>query len=143
MIFLHRNATMTPGIRQRMSRSSVPASVRALRYGVSGETARKRKRRDSVQDLSATPHTLQTTLTPAQEAVVVELRRIPLQAGLRLCVPKPAPGHRGLDCGPTVPVQRRDFRELARSRALVGAAGHGDATMSRASRPGALPNLRR
>jgi len=73
---LHKNATTTPGIRQRMSGSDEPAAVLALRYGVSEETARKWKRRDSVQDLSATPHTLQTTLTPAQEAVVVELRRI-------------------------------------------------------------------
>ena len=59
-----------------LSGSSEPASVLALRYGVSEETARKWKRRDSVQDLSATPHNLQTTLTSAQEAVVVQLRRL-------------------------------------------------------------------
>ena len=76
MISLHKNATTTPGIRQRLSGSSEPASVLALRYGVSEETARKWKRRDSISDLSATPHTLQTTLTPAQEAVVVQLRRL-------------------------------------------------------------------
>ena len=76
MISLHKNATTTPGIRQRLSGSSEPASVLALRYGVSEETARKWKRRDSVQDLSATPHNLQTTLTAAQEAVVVQLRRL-------------------------------------------------------------------
>jgi len=76
MISLHKNATTTPFIRQRLSGSSEPASVLALRYGVSEETARKWKRRDSVQDLSATPHNLQTTLTPAQEAVVVQLRRL-------------------------------------------------------------------
>ena len=76
MISLHKNATTTPGIRQRLSGSSKPASVLALRYGVSEETARKWKRRDSVQDLSATPHNLQTTMTPAQEAMVVQLRRL-------------------------------------------------------------------
>ena len=76
MISLHKNATTTPGIRQRMLGSDEPAAVLALRYGVSEETARKWKRRDSVQDLSATPHTLQTTLSVAQEAVVVELRRL-------------------------------------------------------------------
>lgn len=76
MISLHKNATTTPGIRQRMSGSDEPAAVLALRYGVSEETARKWKRRDSVHDLSTTPHTLQTTLTVAQEAVVVELRRL-------------------------------------------------------------------
>jgi transposase InsO family protein len=75
MISLHKNATTTPGIRQRLSGSDEPASVLALRYGVSEETARKWKRRDSVRDLSATPHNLQTTLSVAQEAVVVELRR--------------------------------------------------------------------
>ena len=59
MISLHKNATTTPGIRQQLSGSDEPASVLALRYGVSEETARKWKRRDSVQDLSATPHNLQ------------------------------------------------------------------------------------
>jgi hypothetical protein len=43
---------------------------------VSEETARKWKRSDSVQDLSATPHYLQATLSVAQVAVVVELRRL-------------------------------------------------------------------
>jgi hypothetical protein len=76
MISFHKNATTTPSIRQRMSGSSDPASVLALCYGVSEETARKLKRRDSVQDLSATLHTLQTTLSVAQEAVVVELCRL-------------------------------------------------------------------
>ena len=76
MISLHKNATTTPSIRERLSGSDEPAAVMARRYGVSEETARKWKRRDSVQDLSATPHTLQTTLSVAQEAVVVELRRI-------------------------------------------------------------------
>ena len=76
MFSLHKNATTTPGIRRRMSWSDEPAAVLALRYGVSEETAGKLKRRDSVQDLSATPHHLQTTLTSAQEAVVVELRRL-------------------------------------------------------------------
>jgi hypothetical protein len=61
MIALHKNATTTPGIRQRPSVGDEPASVLALRDGLSGETARKSKRRDSVQDLSGTPHTLQTT----------------------------------------------------------------------------------
>ena len=59
-----------------MSGSDEPAAVLALRYGVSEETARKWKRRDSFQDRSTTPHSLQTTLTVAQEAVVVELRRM-------------------------------------------------------------------
>ena len=76
MIALPKNATTTPGIRQRLSGSDEPAAVLALRYGVSEETARKWKRRDSVRDLSATPHNRQTTLSVAREAVVVALRRL-------------------------------------------------------------------
>ena len=76
MISLHKNATTTPSIRRRLSGSEEPAAVLARRYGVSEETARKWKRRDSVEDLSATPHRLQTTLTAAQDVVVVELRRL-------------------------------------------------------------------
>ena len=43
--------------------------------GVSEDTIRRWKRRDGVADGSRTPHRLQTTLTPAQEVVVVELRK--------------------------------------------------------------------
>lgn len=43
---------------------------------MSEETERKWKRLDSVQDLSAITHNLQTTVSVAQEAVVVELRRL-------------------------------------------------------------------
>ena len=50
------------------------------RCGVSEETARKWRRRDSVQDLSATPHRLQITLTAAQDVVVVDLDT-PLRQG--------------------------------------------------------------
>ena len=47
----------------------------AERYNVSLATARKWKGRDDVQDRSHRPHTLCTTLTPAQELLAVELRR--------------------------------------------------------------------
>lgn len=57
VIPLHENATTTPGIRRRLSGSDDPAAVLAPRHGVSEETARKWKRRDSVQDLSATRRT--------------------------------------------------------------------------------------
>ena len=42
---------------------------------MSKATARKWKNREDVQDRSHRPHKLSTTLTPGQEAVVVELRR--------------------------------------------------------------------
>lgn len=43
--------------------------------GVTEDTIRRWKGRDSVEDRSHTSHHLQTTLTPAQEAVVVALRK--------------------------------------------------------------------
>ena len=39
------------------------------------QTIYKWRNRDSVDDRSHTPHRLQTTLTPAQEAVAVSLRK--------------------------------------------------------------------
>jgi hypothetical protein len=50
----------------------------AERYNISVATARKWKRRDSPEDLSHRPHKLCTTLTPAQEAIVVALRSLTL-----------------------------------------------------------------
>ena len=51
--------------------SAEPASVLAERFGTTEQTVCKWKHRDSVHDRSHTPHRLQTTLTPAQEAVAV------------------------------------------------------------------------
>ena len=47
----------------------------AERYGTTEQTVWKWRKRDSVEDRSHTPHRLQTTLTPAQEAVAVALRK--------------------------------------------------------------------
>ncbi|SFG14486.1 hypothetical protein SAMN04488020_101304 [Palleronia marisminoris] len=47
----------------------------AERHGISQQTVWKWRKRDSVHDRSHTPHRLQTTLTPAQEAVAVSLRK--------------------------------------------------------------------
>ncbi len=43
--------------------------------GMTEHTVDKWRHRDSVHDRSHTPHRLQTTLTPAQEAVAVALHR--------------------------------------------------------------------
>src|SRR3990167_8422643 len=75
MIALHKNARTTPAIRAEIAASADSAVAQAQRYGISEETARKWKKRTSVHDASHPPHRLQTTLTPAQERVVVELRR--------------------------------------------------------------------
>jgi hypothetical protein len=47
-----------------------------MRYSVSEDTVRRWKKRDNFEDRSHRAHRLQTTLTPAQEIVVVELRRM-------------------------------------------------------------------
>ena len=75
LISLHKQATTTPKIRAAIQASSEPAWVVAERYGISEQTVWKWRSRDGVQDRSHTPHRLQTTLTPAQEAVAVALRK--------------------------------------------------------------------
>jgi transposase InsO family protein len=75
MIALHKNARTTPAIRAEMALSGDSVSTLAQRYSVSESTARKWKGRDSFVDASHTPHRLQTTLTAAQEIIVVELRK--------------------------------------------------------------------
>ena len=76
MIALHKNARTTPAIRAEMAASSESGATLALRYGVSEGTVYKWKGRESFQDASHTPHRLQTTLTLAQEQIVVELRKM-------------------------------------------------------------------
>ena len=75
MIALHKQARTTPAVRAELARSSESATVLARRFSITPATVYKWKSRQSVHDRSHTAHTLQTTLTPAQEAVVVELRR--------------------------------------------------------------------
>lgn len=75
LIKLHSQATTTPKIRAAIQASGEPAWVLAERHGISEQTVWKWRKRDSVEDHSHTPHRLQTTLTPAQEAVAVALRK--------------------------------------------------------------------
>lgn len=74
LIRLHRQATTTPKIWAAIQASDEPASAFAERYGTTEQTVYKWRHRDSVEDRSHTPHRLQTTLTPAQEAGAVDLR---------------------------------------------------------------------
>ncbi len=74
LISLHKQATTPPKVRAALQASDEPAWVLADRYGLSEQTVWKWRKRDDVHDLSHTPHKLQTTLTPAQEAVAVALR---------------------------------------------------------------------
>ena len=77
MLSLHKNATTTPAIRARIAASVEPAAVLAARYGVTLDTIYRWRGRTSFEDRSHTAHQLATTLTSAQEAVAVELRRTP------------------------------------------------------------------
>jgi transposase InsO family protein len=61
-------------VRAAIRASDEPAWVLAERHGISEQTVWKWRKRGDVQDRSHTPHRLQTTLTPAQEAVAVALR---------------------------------------------------------------------
>ncbi|WP_089729034.1 IS481 family transposase [Candidatus Thiosymbion oneisti] len=74
-ICLHANATTTPKTRHYIQTSNQSVTQLADELGVSEDTIRRWKGRDGVADSSHTPHRLQTTLTPAQETVVVERRK--------------------------------------------------------------------
>src|SRR6056297_2072799 len=74
----------------------------AERYGLSGQTVWKWRKRDSVHDRSHTAHRLQSTLTPVWEAVAVSLRTtllLPLDDLLSMVreVPNPNVSRSGLD----------------------------------------------
>jgi len=75
LIHLHSQAKTTPKVRAAIQESDEAGTVLAARFGVTAQTIYKWRKRDSVEDRSHTPHRLQTTLTPAQEAVAVALRK--------------------------------------------------------------------
>ena len=73
-IRLHQQARTTPAIRREIQSSSLSERALARLYNTTRSTIRKWKQRSTVQDASHRPHHLQTTLTPAQERIVVYLR---------------------------------------------------------------------
>ena len=73
-ITLHKRARTTPAIRREIQQSTLSERKLAVKYGISRDTVRKWKNRDTVEDYSHTPHNLNTSLTPAQEVIVIELR---------------------------------------------------------------------
>ena len=77
---VHAQARTTPRTRAEIKNSTASLLELAKRYNISVATARKWKQRDSQEDLSHRPHKLCTTLTPAQEAIVVALRSLTLLA---------------------------------------------------------------
>lgn len=75
MIALHKQARTTPAVRAELGDSTESVTVLARRFNITPATVYKWKSRKSVHDRSHTAHRLQTTLSPAQEAIVVQLRR--------------------------------------------------------------------
>ena len=76
MIALHKNARTTPAIRAEIAASTESVATLAARYHVGQGTIRRWKTRQVFTDGSHTAHRLQTTLSPAQELLVVELRKL-------------------------------------------------------------------
>ena len=72
---LHKNARTTPTIRQELRESTQSERELAREHHLNRATVRQGRRRDNDQDASHHPHRLHTTLTPAQELVVIELRK--------------------------------------------------------------------
>ena len=73
---VHPQARTTPRTRAEIHSCPDSSTELALRYNTTIATARKWRSREDMQDRSHCPHTLNTTLTPGQEALVVELRRM-------------------------------------------------------------------
>lgn len=73
---LHANATTTPRVRECIRRSPASVAVLAGELGVSETTVRRWRGRASVEDRSSRPRAVRTSLSAAEEALVVELRRL-------------------------------------------------------------------
>ena len=75
---VHPQARTTPRTRAEIHDSKASLTELSDQYNITIATARKWKGRTDPQDRSHRPHTLHTTLTAAQEILVVELRRMVL-----------------------------------------------------------------
>ena len=76
MLSLDKNGTTTPAVRAKIAASEESAAVLAARCGVTLDTICRWRGRTSFENRPHTAHRLATTRTPAQESVVVELRRM-------------------------------------------------------------------
>ena len=72
---IHPQARTTPLTRQEIHSSKASLTEVSNRYNITVATARKWQGREDMQDRSHRPHTLSTTMSPAEEVIVVELRR--------------------------------------------------------------------
>jgi transposase InsO family protein len=89
---LHANATTTPRIRAYIQKSTASNSALARELGIHSRTVARWKARQDVADRSTCPHRLATTISPWEEALILELRRslaLPLDdilEAMRRCV---------------------------------------------------------
>ena len=74
LITLHKNARTTPATRAEIQGATGSDYELAERFGVSRDTIRKWRKRETVLDGSHTAHRLQTTLNAGQEELVIYLR---------------------------------------------------------------------
>lgn len=72
---IHPQARTTPKIRREIKDSGLSDREAAKVFGITRATAAKWLKRDDVQDRSHRAHTLHTTLSAAQEAIVLALRQ--------------------------------------------------------------------
>ena len=72
---IHPRARTTPALRKEIHEAKGTLVEIAKRYNVSVLTVRKWKQREDFHDKSHRPHRLRTTLTEAQEYIVIELRK--------------------------------------------------------------------
>ena len=73
---VHSQARTTSRTRAETRSCADSSTELALRYTITVATIRKWRTREGMQDRSHCPHTLNTTLTPGQELLVIELRRM-------------------------------------------------------------------
>jgi len=72
---MHKRARTNPQIRKEIQLSTLSERVLAQLYDISRATVRKWKNRQTVEDNSHRPHTLQSTLWDKEERIVGEIRR--------------------------------------------------------------------
>ena len=75
IVKLHKNARTTPAIRAQLAASNESVTVLAKRFNLAPNTVRKWQARTEFNDRSHTAHNLQTTLSSAQEHIVIYLRK--------------------------------------------------------------------
>jgi transposase InsO family protein len=76
MSIVHPMARTTPRTRAEIHDSGASVAELARTYNISPSTARKWRDRDDQLDRSHKAHQLHTTLSPAQELIVMEIRRL-------------------------------------------------------------------